>query len=89
MTTSPGARAYYDAQRSRGATHHQALRALGNRLVGLLHGCLRRRSTYDEHKAWTKTSTALLHHHPGLGPSVNEVAGRSCNLWPGLWRALR
>jgi transposase len=56
LTTSPGARAYYDAQRSRGATHHQALRALGNRLVGLLHGCLRHRSTYDEHKAWTKTA---------------------------------
>jgi hypothetical protein len=26
--------------RARTATHHQALRALGNRLVGIVHGCL-------------------------------------------------
>jgi transposase len=32
LTASPGARRYYDAHRARGATHHQALRALGNRL---------------------------------------------------------
>jgi hypothetical protein len=35
----PGARACYDEQRSRGATHYQALRTLANRLVGILHGC--------------------------------------------------
>jgi hypothetical protein len=29
LTASPGARRCYDAQRARGATHHQALRALG------------------------------------------------------------
>jgi hypothetical protein len=40
LTASPGARRCYDAHRARGATHHQALRALGNRLVGILHGCL-------------------------------------------------
>jgi hypothetical protein len=38
LTASPGARRCYDAHRARGATHHQALRALGNRLVGILHG---------------------------------------------------
>jgi transposase len=52
LNTSPGARAYYDARRARGATHHQALRALGNRLVGILHGCLRHHTTYDETTAW-------------------------------------
>jgi transposase len=52
LTSSPGARAYYDAHRGRGATHHQALRALGNRLVGILHGCLRHRTPYDEGTAW-------------------------------------
>ena len=35
-----------------GATHHQALRALANRLVGILHGCLRHHTLYDEHTAW-------------------------------------
>src|ERR1700739_490453 len=40
-SSSPGARAFYDQHRAAGDTHHQALRALGNRLVGVLHGCLR------------------------------------------------
>ena len=52
LTASPGARSYYDARRARGDTHHRALRALGNRLVGLLHGCLRHHTPYDEHTAW-------------------------------------
>lgn len=52
LTASPGARAFYDAHRSRGDTHHQALRALSNRLVGILDGCLRHRTTYDEATAW-------------------------------------
>jgi hypothetical protein len=56
LTRSQGARAYYDQLRARGATHHQALRALANRLVGILHGCLRHRSTYDERTAWAHRS---------------------------------
>ena len=52
LTSSPGARAYYDRQRAREATHHQALRTLANRLVGVLHGCLRHHTTYDETTAW-------------------------------------
>ena len=52
LTTSPGARAFYDQHRAAGDVHHQALRALGNRLVGILHGCLRHHSPYNEHTAW-------------------------------------
>jgi hypothetical protein len=52
LRASPGARAYYDQQRARGATHYQALRALANRLVGILHGCLKTRTRYDEQRAW-------------------------------------
>jgi transposase len=52
LTASPGARAYYDNHRTRGNTHHQALRALANRLVGILHGCLRHNTAYDEATAW-------------------------------------
>jgi membrane protease YdiL (CAAX protease family) len=47
-----GARAFYDRQRARGATHYQALRALANRLVGILHACLRTHTLYYEHHAW-------------------------------------
>jgi len=56
LQASPGARAYYDRCRSAGQSHPQALRALANRLVGILHGCLRHRSPYDEHKAWPATT---------------------------------
>jgi Transposase IS116/IS110/IS902 family/Transposase len=52
LTASPGGRAYYDRCRAAGKTHPQALRALANRLVGILHGCLRHRTRYDELHAW-------------------------------------
>ena len=52
LSASPGARAYYDSLRARGAGHHAALRQLSNRLVGILHGCLKTRTLYDEHTAW-------------------------------------
>jgi transposase len=52
LTASPGARAYYDQLRRRGQGHHAALRQLANRLVGILHGCLKTGTTYDEHTAW-------------------------------------
>jgi transposase len=55
LTSSPGARAFYDRHRARGATHHQALRTLGNRLVGILHGCLQHHATYNETTAWPTT----------------------------------
>lgn len=50
--TSPGARAFYDEHRAKGESHDQALRVLSNRLVGILDGCLRSRTLYDEKKAW-------------------------------------
>jgi transposase len=52
LTSSPGARAFYDRRRAADDTHHQALRALANRWVGILHGCLRHRVAYDEATAW-------------------------------------
>jgi transposase len=54
LTASPGARAFYDRQRTAGKTHHQALRALANRWAGILHGCLSHRSVYDEDVAWPR-----------------------------------
>ena len=59
LSRSPGARAYYDTHRERGHTHHQALRALANRLVSILHGCLRHRQNYDEPTAWPATQPQL------------------------------
>ena len=52
MLASPGARAFYDEQRAKGFEHNDALRRLANRLVGILHGCLKSRTLYDEDAAW-------------------------------------
>jgi transposase len=57
INNSPGARAFYDQHRAAGDLHHQALRALGNRLVGILHGCLRHHTPYNEHTAWAHRQT--------------------------------
>lgn len=53
LSRSPGARAYYDKQRARGLGHRAALRQLANRLVGILHGCLKTGTRYDEATAWS------------------------------------
>jgi hypothetical protein len=52
LTASPGARAFYDQHRAAGHGHNDALRRLANRLVGILHGCLKTRTRYDEDTAW-------------------------------------
>jgi transposase len=62
LSTSPGARAYYDKRRAANATHDQALRAVANRLVGILHGCLRYGTTYNETLAWA--------HHQAHQPAA-------------------
>lgn len=52
LNASPGARRYYDLQRAHKKGHEEALRIVANRLIGILHGCLRHRQTYQEDKAW-------------------------------------
>jgi transposase len=59
LSTSPGARALYDAERARGAEHNPALRKVANRLVGILHGCLKTRTLYDEAIAWPQHENTL------------------------------
>lgn len=48
-----GVRAYYDELRARETGHNAALRQVGNRLVGILHGCLKSTSHYDQSTAWS------------------------------------
>jgi transposase len=59
LKTSPGARAYYDKQRARGAEYNAALRQVANRLVGILHGCLKTGTLYDEATAWSHQSEKI------------------------------
>lgn len=58
LSWSPGARLFYDQRRSNGDSHHMALRALANRWVGIVHGCVQNRCRYDEHTAWAHRSSA-------------------------------
>ena len=59
VRVSPGARAYYDKQRARGADYNAALRQVANRLVGILHGCLKTGALYDEVTAWSHHAESL------------------------------
>jgi transposase len=61
---SPGARAYCDTLRARNIGHQAALRQLAKRLVGILHGCLKAGTRYDETTAWV--------HHLTTMPVVNQ-----------------
>ncbi|MBM7494016.1 hypothetical protein JOD64_005238 [Micromonospora luteifusca] len=58
LLASPGVRAYYDQLRARNISHNAALRQVANRLVGILHGCLRHRREYDESTAWAHRQLA-------------------------------
>jgi hypothetical protein len=49
-------RTYYDELRAREIGHNAALRQVGNRLVGILHGCLKTTSSYNETTAWSHRS---------------------------------
>ncbi len=57
LNASPGVRAYYDTIRARGTGHHAALRQLANRLVGILHGCLKTHTRYNGATAWPQAVT--------------------------------
>nr|WP_263053503.1 IS110 family transposase [Catenulispora acidiphila] len=59
IVSSPGARAYYDKQRERGAGYNAALRQVANRLVGILHGCLKHGTLYDEATAWANQAKTV------------------------------
>ena len=62
LTTSPGARAYYDELRAHDVGHDDALRRLAGRLTGILHGCLTAGCEYDEALAWS--------HRPGAAQAA-------------------
>ena len=49
----PAVRTYYDQLKARDVSHNAALRQVGNRLVGILHGCLKTHSAYDQATAWS------------------------------------
>ena len=67
LTQSTGCRLFYDQRRAAGDLHHQALRALANRLVGILHGCLEHGCLYNEDTAWA-------HRQPTPDKEIQQAA---------------
>lgn len=53
-------RAYYQHLRARDLGHNAALRQIGNRLVGILHGCLKTKTPYNQTIAWSHRYPELL-----------------------------
>lgn len=56
---SPGARAYYDQLRGRDIGYNAALRQVSNRLVAILHGCLKTGTSYNKATAWSHRAQHL------------------------------
>lgn len=59
LSSSPGARAYYDAHDRGPRTGKTARRKLANKLVGILHACLTHAAPYDETLAWSGRAEAV------------------------------
>ena len=77
LRVSPGARAFYDAQRASGRQHNEALRRLASRLVGILHGCLKTRTCYHEATAWGHAPAGVtVLGHVGQGLGDHEIPGK-------------
>lgn len=71
-TRSFAARAFYDQHRSKGDTHHQALRALSNRLLGILTECLHHHALRRTHSLGTPNPSSCLTTY---GPGVSSCGG--------------
>jgi transposase len=64
------ARAYYQQQRQRGASHHGAVRALAYKWVRILYACWKDRTPYDEQR-YLK---ALQRHHSPLWLAIMSLS---------------
>ena len=74
MRGSPGARAYYQALRQRGTGHQAALRQLGNRLVGILHGCLKSGTATTKQPPGHIHNQPLDNEKPGMSAAIRASA---------------
>jgi hypothetical protein len=61
------------ARRNYAGTSPITLRQLGNRLVGILHGCLKTGTSYDETTAWGHRESTLDNKNLGWLPMGGHV----------------
>jgi hypothetical protein len=52
---SPGAKRLYDRLISQGHGPNEAIRAVANKLTGVVHACVRDHRPYDEARAWSQS----------------------------------
>ncbi|MFD7472888.1 hypothetical protein ACFV8Z_12050 [Streptomyces sp. NPDC059837] len=81
LRVSPEARRHYDRQRAREVGYNPALRQLGSRLVGILHGCLKTRT--HRHRSHSASSAVralddtrsryVYRAHPAPSASLSVV----------------
>jgi hypothetical protein len=84
LRRSPGAKACYQQLRARNIGHQAALRQVANRLVGILHGCLKRRfATTSTPPGHTTQQPPLDSAKPGMSAAdrIGEVeSGKASHL---------
>jgi transposase len=80
MRGSPGARTYYQSLRERGTGHQAALRQLGNRLVGILHGCLKINGLRRGNRLGSSSARDLTFKNMGCLPQIMRVAAATGTL---------
>jgi transposase len=54
---SPGAAAFFDKHQATGDDYNKAIRAVANKMIGQLYGCLESRTLYNEDTAWNRHHT--------------------------------
>lgn len=57
IQNSPGARAFFEKQKAKGDPYNKAIRAVANKIIGQLYGCLKSGTLYNEDIAWRMLET--------------------------------
>jgi transposase len=57
IQNSPGAKAFFDKHQAKGDNYNKAIRAVANKVIGQLYGCLKSRTLYNEDTAWNQHHT--------------------------------
>jgi transposase len=57
---SSGARDFFEQHQAKGDPYNKAIRAVANKFIGQLYGCLESGTLYDEHIAWRSLQTTEI-----------------------------
>ncbi len=60
IQNSPGAAAFFGKHRAKGDPYNKAIRAVANKMIGQLYGCLTSGTVYNEHIAWRSLQTTQI-----------------------------